>query len=68
MILHWKFVDFADLRAPVSADTLNADKDSQKLIVLPELEVSKAKKAVQDIRVWVAVFCVVCGRPGKKAF
>ena len=51
-ILRWEFVDFADLRAPVSAETLNADMDPQKLIVLPGLEVSKAKKkAVQDIRV-----------------
>ena len=26
-ILRWEFVDFADLRAPVSAETLNADMD-----------------------------------------
>ena len=65
-LLHWEFVDFADLRAPVSAETLNADLDSQKLIVLPGLKVSKAKKkAVQDIRVWLqcsALYVAVLAR------
>ena len=47
------------MHAPVSAETLNADMDPQKVIVLPGLEVSKAKKkAVQDIWVWSQCFAL----------
>ena len=42
-ILRWEFVDF-DLRAPVSAATLNTDVDFQKLIVLPGLEYQKPRR------------------------
>jgi len=58
-ILRWEFVDFADLRPPGSLETINPDTDPQKLIVLPGLEVAKAKKKpVQDIRVWTQCFAL----------
>ena len=40
--------------------------DPQKLIVLPGLEVSKAKKAVQDIRVWSQCFALYVAVPARK--
>jgi len=39
-------------------ETINPDTDPQKLIVLPELEVAKAKKPVQDIQVWMQWFAL----------
>ena len=59
-ILRWEYVDFADLRPPGMLEALNPDTDPQKLIVLPGLEVTKAKKkkAFQEIRVWAQCYAV----------
>ena len=49
-ILHWEYIDFADLR-PLGASGFkvsNRETGPQKLIVLPGMEVTKAKRKPVD--------------------
>ena len=59
-IIEWQFIDLAELRPPSSWDVLQADpQDAQKLLVTPNLEISRSrKKTIKDILTWTQCFTV----------
>ena len=58
-ILRWEYVDFAELCPRDPLDTAGSDPDPQRYIMLPGLEVARAKrKTIKDIYTWVSCFAL----------
>ena len=58
-ILRWEYVDFAELCPRDPLDTAGLDPDPQRYIMLPGLEVARAKrKTIKDIYTWVSCFAL----------
>ncbi len=53
-ILKWDFVDLGDLRPLGALEKLNQEPDPLKFVIMPGLEVARAKKSqITDIQRWV---------------
>ena len=58
-IANWEFVDLAELKPAGALDAINPDPDPQKYIILPGLEITRARrKPIRDIITWVQCFAV----------
>ncbi len=57
--MNWEFVDLAELKPAGTLDAINPDPDPQKYIILPGLEIARARrKPIKDIITWVQCFAV----------
>ncbi len=58
-IVGWEFIDLAEIRPVGPLDGLNPEPDPQKFVILPGLEVARAKKkVVQDINTWIQCYAI----------
>lgn len=58
-IIGWEFVDLAELKPAGPLDSLNPEPDPQKFVILPGLEVARAKKKqVHDIHTWIQCYAI----------
>ena len=58
-IANWEFIDLADLKPAGTLDSLNPEPDPQNFIILPGLEIARARrKPIKDIITWVQCFTI----------
>ena len=58
-IANWEFIDLADLKPAGTLDSLNPEPDPQNYIILPGLEIARARrKPIKDIITWVQCFVI----------
>ena len=58
-IANWKFIDLSEFKPAGTLDTINPDPDPQKYIILPGLEIARARrKPIRDMITWVQCFAV----------
>ena len=53
-IINWEFVDLAELKPAGVLESLHPEPDPQRYIILPGLEVARArKKPIEEIGQWI---------------
>jgi len=66
-MLQWEFIDFAELKPTGTLDKLSQETESHQYIILPSVEVARAKrKPVEDIHTWLQCFGVYVAAMSKQ--
>ena len=66
-MLRWEFITFAELKPTDTLDKLCQETESHQYIILPGVEVARAKhKLVEDIHTWLQYFGVYVAAMSKQ--
>ena len=57
-MLNWCYIDMAELQPLGSIECQNPEPDPACYVILPGLELAKAKKVVLDIHTWIRCFAI----------
>ena len=58
-MINWEFVDLVELKPAGVLESLHPEPDPQRYIILPGLEVARArKKPIEEIRWWIQCFAI----------